>query len=303
MTRRHGARSGWSLRLLLYAWLAASVLLPFLVTARISLSQSALAQPPYRPRWIPSLDPESWRAFAAELGFDNYATLVGDDLYWRAAETSLAIAAGSTALLVLVGLPAALGLVRAPPRWRPALLAAVVVPFWTSFLVRVYALIAILKPDGWLNEALRALHLIAEPLAILDTTAAVVIGVTYAYLPFMILPIYAVLERQDPRLAEAASDLGASPARVFWTVTVPLARPGILAGSLLCFVPITGEFVIPDLLGGSDTLTLGRALWSEFFANRDWPLAAAVAVVLVGAVVVPALLYGRLDRRASGVAG
>lgn len=293
-------RGGGALRWVLYAWLGASVLLPFLVTLKISLSQSAFALPPYTPVWVPSLDPAAWWAFARQLGLANYATLAGDDLYWDAAATSLAIAALSTALLLLVGYPAALGLVRASPRWRPALLATIVVPFWTSFLVRVYAWIAILKPDGWLNEVLLALHLVSEPLAILDTPTAVVIGMVYAYLPFMILPIYAVLDRQDPALAEAAADLGASPARVFWSVTLPLSRPGILAGALLCFVPIAGEFVIPDLLGGSDTLTLGRALWSEFFANRDWPLASAVAVILALAVVIPALLYRRLDIAGEG---
>ena len=180
---------------------------------------------------------------------------------------------------------------RAPERAQPLLVGLVIVPFWTSFLIRIYAWIAILKPEGLLSAGLMKLGLIAQPLEILNTQGAVLIGLTYAYLPFMVLPLYAVLAKADPRLPEAAADLGAGPARVFWTVTLPLARPGLTAGALLCFVPMVGEFIIPDLLGGSDTLMLGRVLWSEFFSNRDWPLASAVAILVLVLVVGPLILF------------
>ncbi len=178
-------------------------------------------------------------------------------------------------------------------------MALVVVPFWTSFLIRIYAWIAILKQEGLLNLALLKLGVISQPLEILNTDAAVMIGLVYAYLPFMVLPLYAVMNRLDPSLREAAADLGASPTRVFWTVTLPLSLPGIAAGAGLCFIPMVGEFVIPDLLGGSETLMLGRVLWSEFFSNRDWPLAAAVAVVLLVIVIGPVMLF-RDSLRAGG---
>jgi putrescine transport system permease protein len=173
----------------------------------------------------------------------------------------------------------------------------VIVPFWTSLLIRVYAWMAILSPEGFLNRALLALGAIGEPLQILNTNAAVLVGIVYSYLPFMILPLYASLERQDETLLEAASDLGASPLRAFWTVTVPLSRPGIVAGLLLCFIPIVGEFIVPDLLGGSETLMLGRTLWSEFFSNRDWPLASAVAVVMTVLLVGPIVAYRNAEMR------
>lgn len=297
MSRRS---SGWGDRLVLappFLWLAAFFLLPFAIVARISLSETATAQPPYRPTFTPTLDPAAWRAFVGALRLDNYALLLTDDLYWRAGLSSLAMAAVSTLVLALVGYPFALAMARAPGRWQPALVALLTVPFWTSLLIRVYAWIAILKPDGWLNGLLLALGLIGEPLRILNTNAAVLIGIVYAYLPFMALPLYAALERQDPALVEAASDLGASPLRAFWTVTFPASRPGLLAGSLLCFIPIVGEFVIPDLLGGSDTLMLGRTLWSEFFSNRDWPLASAVAVSMTLLLVGPIVAFRNLEAR------
>ena len=205
------------------------------------------------------------------------------------------IALVSTALLLLIGYPMAYAMSRASAGARPILVALVILPFWTSFLIRVYAWIGILKPEGLLNRLLIGLGLIAEPLSILNTTTAVYIGIVYAYLPFMVLPLYASLERLDPALTEAAQDLGARPAKAFWTVTVPLSLPGVIAGSLLCFIPIVGEFVIPDLLGGSDTLMIGRTLWSEFFSNRDWPLAAAVAVAMLLIIVIPIVVYRELE--------
>jgi putrescine transport system permease protein len=186
---------------------------------------------------------------------------------------------------------------RAPARWRPLLVALVILPFWTSFLIRIYAWIAILKPEGFLTQALTGLGLVGAPLGILNTETAVYIGIVYAYLPFMVLPLYASLEKIDPSLIEAALDLGSPPWRAFWTVTVPLALPGIVAGSLLCFIPAVGEFVIPDLLGGSETLMIGRQLWAEFFSNRDWPLASAVAILLLVLLVAPIVVYRDVEAR------
>jgi len=279
-----------------FLWLGAFFLVPFGIVLKISLSDPATAQPPYKP----VLDwggPEAWRRFVEGLDFENFATLWSDSLYFDAALSSLRIAVVATLLLLLVGYPIAYAMARAAPRWRPVLVAMVILPFWTSFLIRVYAWIGILRPEGLLNHAVLALGLVGEPLPILNTETAVFIGLVYAYLPFMILPLYASLEKIDPVLIEAAQDLGASPTGAFWRVTVPLSAPGALAGALLCFIPIVGEFVVPDLLGGSETLMLGRTLWSEFFSNRDWPLAAAVAIVLVLLLVVPIAVYREVEAR------
>ncbi|NNM71467.1 ABC transporter permease [Enterovirga aerilata] len=280
-----------------FLWLALFFLAPFAIVLKISLSEPATAQPPYRPQLPWSLDPERWRAFVEGLGLENYRTLLADDLYWGAGLASLGLAAVSTLLLLAVGYPIALAMARASAAWRPILVALIIVPFWTSLLIRVYAWMAILSPEGFLNRALLALGIVGEPLQILNTNAAVLLGLVYSYLPFMILPLYASLERQDPTLAEAASDLGASPLVTFWTVTFPLSRPGIVAGALLCFIPIVGEFIVPDLLGGSETLMLGRTLWSEFFSNRDWPLASAVAVVMTVLLVGPIVAYRNAEAR------
>jgi putrescine transport system permease protein len=279
------------LRLPPFLWLGAFFLLPFAITLKISLSEPATAIPPYLPvlDWQGGFD--GWSSFLEALNFTNYLTLARDDLYQAATLGSLAYAGAATALLVALGTPIAYALARAPKRWQAVLVALVVVPFWTSFLIRIYAWIAILKQEGLLNLILLKLGLIAHPLVILNTDVAVLIGLVYAYLPFMVLPLYAVMDRLDPSLREAAADLGASPARVLWTVTLPLRLPGIAAGAALCFVPMVGEFVIPDLLGGSETLMLGRVLWSEFFSNRDWPLAAAVAVLLLAIVIGPVVLF------------
>jgi putrescine transport system permease protein len=278
-----------------YLWLAIFFLLPFLMVLRISLSDPVTAQPSYEPvlrRWTSLAE---WREFLLGLDFDNFETLWSDDLYWRAALSSLEIALVSTGALLLLGYPIAYAMARAPERTRPLLVALVILPFWTSFLIRVYAWIAILKPEGLLNAFLLWLGVIAQPLAILNTPKAVYLGIVYAYLPFMILPLYASLERLDPTLIEAAQDLGSTPSKAFWTVTVPLSLPGVVAGALLCFIPIVGEFVIPDLLGGSDTLMIGRTLWSEFFSNRDWPLASAVAIVLLLILVIPIVVYREIE--------
>lgn len=272
-------------------WLSAFFLLPVAITLKISLSEPATAIPPYLPVFDWQGGIEGWSSFLEALNLDNYATLAADTLYRDAALGSLAYAAACSVILVALGTPLAYALARAPARWQPLLVALVVVPFWTSFLIRIYAWIAILKPEGLLNLILLRLGLISEPLIILNTDAAILIGLVYAYLPFMVLPLYAVMNRLDPALREAAADLGASPARVFWSVTLPLSLPGIAAGAGLCFIPMVGEFVIPDLLGGSETLMLGRVLWSEFFSNRDWPLASAVAVLILAIVIVPVVLF------------
>lgn len=276
-----------------FLWLALLFLAPFLIVLKISLSDAAVAQPPYQPVF----DFGDIAGFVASLDLENFAFLAGDALYWDATLSSLRIAALSTLILLVLGFPIADGMARAPARWRPILVALVVLPFWTSFLIRIYAWIAILKPEGFLNQVLMGLGLAAEPVAILNTESAVYIGIAYAYLPFMVLPLYASLEKIDPSLIEAALDLGSPPWRAFWTVTVPLALPGIVAGSLLCFIPAVGEFVIPDLLGGSETLMIGRQLWSEFFSNRDWPLASAVAILLLVLLVVPIVIYRDVEAR------
>ena len=275
-----------------FAWLTLFFLLPFLIVLKLSLSEPALAQPPYLPilEWV---EEAGELYLAIRLRVQNYVTLFEDGLYLAAFASSLRIAATATLLTLLVGFPIALGMARCSPRVRPFLLLAVMLPFWTSFLIRVYAWMGILKDDGLLNALLLGIGAIDRPLVILNTEAAVLIGIVYSYLPFMILPIFANLEKHDPSLLEAAVDLGCRPFVAFWRITVPLARPGILAGCFLVFIPAVGEFVIPDLLGGADTLMIGRTLWLEFFTNRDWPLASAVAILMLLVLVVPIVLFQR----------
>lgn len=275
-------------------WLAVFFAFPFLLVAKLSLSQTALAMPPYAPQVDLA---GGWAGLVeAVRGLDaaTYRRLAEDPLYFNAFMSSLGLAGAATALLLAVGYPIAYGVSRFPPATRRALILAVALPFWTSSLIRIYAWIAILKPAGLLNAALDALGL--PPLNILNTDAAVLLGLVYAYLPFMVLPLYAVFDRQDASLLEAAQDLGASPRQTFWRVTFPLSLPGAAAGALLCFIPMVGEFVIPDLLGGSQTLMLGRVIWTEFFANRDWPAASAVALVMLGCLLIPILLVQRHAR-------
>src|SRR5690606_3007978 len=216
-------------------------------------------------------------------------------LYLNAYISSLWIAAVSTALTLLVGYPVAYGMARAPSSIRPTLLMLVILPFWTSFLIRVYAWIGILKPEGLLNQFLMWIGLVDQPLVILNTNTAIYIGIVYSYLPFMVLPLYATLEKMDHSLVEAAQDLGCSPIGAFWKVTFPLSVPGVVAGCLLVFIPAVGEFVIPDLLGGSQTLMIGKTLWNEFFSNRDWPVASAVAIVLLLLLVVPIMIFQKVQ--------
>lgn len=349
-----------------YLWLLIFFLVPFGIVLKISLSDIALAIPPYTPTmkdgfWamIAGLDLENYAfigAGAVVAGFaalvisvamfaivyprlcrimipESRATLldtiaaalialavaivnvalivaalsflfpalqnfvnVPDFLYFTAYLSSLKIAIISTFLTLLIGYPLAYGMARAPDHWRPTLLMLVILPFWTSFLIRVYAWMGILSSEGLLNQALIWLGIISEPLTILNTNSAVYIGIVYTYLPFMVLPIYATLERMDESLIEAAEDLGCTALGAFWLVTAPLSRPGVIAGCFLVFIPALGEFVIPSLLGGSDSLMIGKVLWEEFFNNRDWPVASAVAVVLLMILVIPIVLFQRNEQ-------
>jgi len=281
-----------------YLWLAFFFLVPFLIVVKISLSHDVVAQPPYRPLLDLATGWDGVRAFLSELDFANYALVLTDAFYIESYLQSLWIAAVSTALLLLVGYPVAYAIARAPANWRPLLVLLVILPFWTSFLIRVYAWIGILSREGYLNQALMGLGLISEPLEILATNKAVYLGIVYTYLPFMVLPLYAVLEKLDETLLETAADLGATPIRAFWQVTFPLSLPGVVAGSLLCFIPAVGEFVIPDLLGGSETLMIGKTLWTEFAVNRSWTVSSAVAVLLLTVLVAPILFYQRQQARA-----
>ncbi|MCA0870367.1 ABC transporter permease subunit [Seohaeicola saemankumensis] len=280
-----------------YVWLLALFLIPFVIVLKISLSDVALSIPPYSPTLDLSAGWQGIKDFFAALDFENFIWLTGDDLYWKAYLSSLKIAVMSTALTLLIGYPIAYGMARAPEEWRATLMMLVILPFWTSFLIRVYAWMGILSNEGFLNQLLMWTGIISEPLTILNTNTAVYIGIVYTYLPFMILPIYAALERMDGSLIEAAEDLGCSRAQAFWLVTIPLSRPGIAAGSFLVFIPALGEFVIPSLLGGSGTLMIGKVLWEEFFSNRDWPVASAVAVVLLLILVIPIVLFQRNQQK------
>jgi putrescine transport system permease protein len=297
-TRRASDRSGL-LVIVPYLWLVLFFLVPFLLVLKISLSQTAVAQPPYTPVLDLNAGWNGVKTFLGGLGLDSYSLLASDQLYLVSYLRSLEIAAVSTLLLLLIGFPLAYGMARAPRRLQPALFMLVLLPFWTSFLIRVYAWINILQRDGILNQMLLALRLTDEPPAWLATDTAVYIGIVYSYLPFMVLPLYATLEKMDATLLEAAADLGCPPWKAFWLVTVPISLPGVAAGALLCFIPIVGEFVIPDLLGGSQSMMIGQTLWTEFFLNKDWPVASAVAVVLLGLLIGPILVYERTQLRGS----
>lgn len=293
MSRKAGFSARTAVIALPYLWLLLFFLLPFVFVLKISLSEALIAQPPYAPLF-------EWSEEAyltIKLNIANFLFLLEDDLYWKAYLNSAKIALISTVLCLLVGYPMAYGIARANPVWRNVLLLLVILPFWTSFLLRVYAWIGILKNNGLINNMLLGLGIIDEPIVMMQTDFAVYIGIVYSYLPFMILPLYANLERMDLALLEAAADLGCRPAKAFFTITLPLSLPGIIAGSLLVFIPAVGEFVIPALLGGPDTLMIGRVLWDEFFANRDWPVASAVAIVILLLLVVPMMLFQHFQAR------
>jgi len=272
-----------------YAWLAVFFLVPFAIVLKISLAQTAIGIPPYTPLVAAGVD--GWHI---EANRDNYARLVSDDLYALAYLNAVKFAAFSMIGCLLLGYPLAYGIVRAPRRFRGFLLLLVILPFWTSFLIRVYAWIGLLKGNGLINNVLMALGLVHEPLMLLNNAFAVYVGIIYSYLPFMVLPLFAQLEKLDPALLEAAADLGCRPWQAFLRVTLPLSLPGIAAGALLVFIPAVGEFVIPDLLGGPDTLMIGKVLWDEFFTNRDWPMASSVAIAMLVLLLLPMAYIRRL---------
>jgi putrescine transport system permease protein len=275
-----------------YGWLICFFAIPFLLVFKISVSTSVVAIPPYAPLFTAADG-----AIQMTVHIGNFDFLISDWEYIAAYLSSVRNAAVTAIVCLLIGYPMAYCIARARPEWRSPLLMLIAMPFWTSFLIRVYAWIGILKQNGLLNNLLLWLGIIDQPLEIMNTPTAVYIGMIYAYLPFMILPLYATLEKLDISLLEAASDLGAKPLRAFWSITLPLSMPGIVAGSLLVFIPAVGEFVIPTLLGGPDTLMIGTVLWNEFFSNRDWPVAAAVAVALILLLVVPLILLQRAQER------
>jgi putrescine transport system permease protein len=281
-----------------YVWLIIFLLVPFLIVLRISLSQTELAQPPYSPLLDLSAGWQGVKDFVGALSFANFKLLFGDWLYVSSYLRSLTFAAASTLILLVIGIPIAYGMARSPARLQPALVMAVILPFWTAFLIRIYAWITILQRDGLLNDALIAIGVVSQPVTWLATDTAIFIGIVYSYLPFMVLPLYASFEKMDETLLEAAADLGCPRWKTFWLVTLPLALPGVIAGSLLCFIPIVGEFVIPDLLGGSDALFIGQTLWTEFFSNKDWPVASALATVLLAILLVPIVFYQTVQARA-----
>jgi putrescine transport system permease protein len=291
--RRHHGRSFWQSLVVRipYLWLLAFFLVPFLIVLKISLSQTAIAQPPYVPVLDLAVGWPGLKAFFAALSLDNYVLIGSDPLYLLSYVKSVEIAAFSTLILIFIGYPIAYAMARVPRRWQAVLVVLVVLPFWTSLLIRIYAWMNILQHDGPLNQALLALSIVKEPQAWLATDTAIYIGVVYSYLPFMVLPLYATLEKLDESLREAAADLGCPRWKIFWLVTLPLSSSGLLAGVLLCFIPIVGEFVIPDLLGGSRSPMIGQTIWTEFFGNKDWPAASAVAVVLVCLLVTPLVIY------------
>ena len=297
----HRLVSGISSRLVIivpYAWLLFFFLVPFVIVFKISLSQSAISMPPYAPSIDFSEGIAGLWAALKELSFDNYVWLTQDALYLNAYLSSLWIAGVSTLITLLIGYPIAYGMAQAPRTLRPTLLMLVILPFWTSFLIRVYAWIAILKPEGLLNQFLIGIGLIDEPLIIMNTNWAIYIGIVYSYLPFMVLPLYSALEKMDNTLIEAAQDLGCPQISAFWKITFPLSIPGVVAGCMLVFIPAVGEFVIPDLLGGSQTLMIGKTLWNEFNANRVWPVSAAVATILLLILVVPIVFFQNAQAKA-----
>ena len=281
----------WAVISVPYLWLLVFFAIPFLIVLKISFSKLAIAMPPYTPI-LEFVD----NAVSLKLNLSNYIGLFTDSLYIKAYLSSIKIAAISTFLTLLIGYPMAYVIARLPPSTRNIAMMLVILPSWTSFLIRVYAWIGILKPNGLLNDVLMALHVIGEPLQISNTPTAAYIGIVYCYLPFMVLPLYTNLVKHDQRLLEAAYDLGAKPWKAFFKITVPLSRAGIIAGCMLVMIPAVGEFVIPELLGGPDTLMIGRVLWNEFFNNRDWPSASAVAIVMLLLLLVPILIFNRVQQ-------
>lgn len=271
-----------------FVWLFLFFLLPFAIVVKISLSAADVAIPPYT-----QIFQYADQTLQLVLNLGNYLMLTDDPLYIDAYLGSLKMAAISTFICLLIGYPMAYGIARASKEMQTVLLLLIMMPTWTAILIRVYAWMGILSNNGLLNSFLMSLGIIHEPLTILNTNLAVYIGIVYSYLPFMVMPLYANLVKHDPSLLEAASDLGARNLTSFWKITVPLSKNGIIAGCMLVFIPAVGEFVIPELLGGPETLMIGKVLWQEFFNNRDWPVASALAVVMLAILIVPIIFFNK----------
>ena len=289
----HALQSNWKSVVVFipYFWLLLFFLAPFFIVLKISLAEPAVASPPFQPMTEWAED----GIIQIKLVFENFVYLWEDDLYFNTYINSIKISSISTLLCLLIGYPMAYAIVRASHTYKHILLMLIILPFWTSFLLRVYAWMGLLADQGTINNILIYFGIIDDPVRLLYTPFAVYVGIVYTYLPFMILPLYANMEKLDGSLREAAADLGARPAITFLTVTLPLTVPGIIAGSLLVFIPATGEFVIPDLLGGGNVLMIGRLLYNEFTANHDWPVASAVAIVLLIVLVLPMMLYQHIQ--------
>jgi len=278
-----------------YFWLLLFFLVPFVIVLKISFSHAAIAMPPYEPLLHWAAD----KVVMVKLNFGNFAFLIEDNLYWKSYLNSIMVAGVSTLLCLLIGYPMAYAMARSNASTRNVLLLLAMLPFFTSFLLRVYAWIGLLKNNGLVNNALMAMGVIDEPIQMLQTDFAVYIGMVYSYLPFMVLPLYSNLEKMDLTLLEAAADLGCRPWEAFFKVTLPLSIPGIVAGCLLVFIPAVGEFVIPSLLGDPGMLMIGKVLWTEFFNNRDWPVASAVAIALLLFLVLPIMYLDRAQNAAA----
>lgn len=277
-----------------YLWLLIFFAIPFLIVLKISFADQLIAQPPYSALY--EITKDGYLSF--KLNLNNYGYLFNDALYWKAYLNSMKIAFFSALIALFIGYPMAYGMARSDRTWRNVLLMLVILPFWTSFLLRVYAWIGLLNNSGIINNILMGLGVIDHPIVMMKTDFAVYVGIVYSYLPFMVLPLYTTLEKMDLTLLEAAADLGCKPFKAFLTITLPLSLPGILAGFMLVFIPALGEFVIPDLLGGTDTLMIGHVLWDEFFANRAWPVASAVAIAMLLMVLALMFVQNTLQRRA-----
>jgi len=282
----------WALIAVPYAWMLLFFAVPFLIVLQISFAKLAIAMPPYT-----SILEYAEGALTLKLNLSNYVGLLTDDQYVQAYLSSLKIAGISTLLCLLIGYPIAYVIAKLPPSSRSIAMMLIILPSWTSFLIRIYAWIGLLKNNGLVNNTLIWLGVITEPLTILYTPVAAYIGIVYAYLPFMVLPLYANLVKLDHRLLEAAYDLGAKPWKAFVAITLPMSKAGIIAGCMLVMIPAVGEFVIPELLGGPSTLMIGKVLWGEFFNNRDWPVASAVAIVMLVILLIPIVIFHRYEQK------
>jgi putrescine transport system permease protein len=298
--RRFGVRGRTLVIAVPWIWLLLFFLVPFIIVLKISFAETRwLGTPPYSPLFEMVND----QFLQVRLNLGNYLFLLRDSLYLNAFLSSLKVATISTIFCLLLGYPMSYAIARANPKWRNTLLLLIILPFWTSFLLRVYAWMGLLGNNGLINQALTALGIIDEPIVMLQTDFAMYIGIVYSYLPFMILPLYSNLEKHDLTLLEAAVDLGSKPFKAFLSITLPLSMPGVIAGSMLVFIPAVGEFVIPRLLGGTDSLMIGRVLWDEYFLNRNWPIASSVAIALLILLVIPIMIFQRFQmQEASGTA-